>query len=281
MDADDEATAQGDDGAEGGDDAAVSASRAQSTIKFPYVALDEAASVAKTMWNTYSGSCEVNQLAATLDNRATSGAFRVKVTSLKLFGLVEGRQGELQLTSLGRQVVDDRTEKQALVDAFLKVPLYSAIFDEAQQSGGNLPNNDKGLEEMMIRLGVLPNQSDRARRAFQRSARVAGFQQHGANRLVRPALGAATHHEEVQEEHDDEIEPDKPISVSAHPLMVGLLQSLPPVGQSFPSEARKRWLNAVRVNFDFIYGPQDEIVDEPAERPQQERGGLDDAEEPF
>ena len=46
--------------------------------------------------------------------------------------------------------------------------------------------------------------------------------------------------------------------VETHPLMVGPLQSLPARDKPFSAKQRARWLKAVRVNFDFIYGATDD-----------------------
>ena len=46
------------------------------------------------------------------------------------------------------------------------------------------------------------------------------------------------------------------------PLLIqGLVGELPPRGKPFPKAVRNRWLEALRVNLDLIYGTDDE--DEP------------------
>lgn len=43
------------------------------------------------------------------------------------------------------------------------------------------------------------------------------------------------------------------------PLLIqGLIGELPARGQPFPKAARERWLNALRVNLDLLYGTEDE-----------------------
>lgn len=47
------------------------------------------------------------------------------------------------------------------------------------------------------------------------------------------------------------------------PLLIqGLIGELPPRGKPFPRTARERWLEALKVNLDLLYGDDDE--DEPA-----------------
>ena len=43
------------------------------------------------------------------------------------------------------------------------------------------------------------------------------------------------------------------------PLLIqGLIGELPPRGQPFPRPARERWLEALRVNLDLLYGDADD-----------------------
>jgi hypothetical protein len=94
---------------------------------------------------------------------------------------------------------------------------------------------------------------------FERSAREAGFFEHGNTRLVQPALvplGGSSPSDTV---NGTDEKPDGGGSIMEDPLMIGLLNKLPPPGSIFLKNDRKRWLNALEVNFDFIYeGSPDE-----------------------
>jgi hypothetical protein len=87
------------------------------------------------------------------------------------------------LTPLGVRAVNAASEAIARVDAFLNVPLYSAIYEKYK---GHLLPPAKALEREMVALGVAPKQADKARQVFDRSARQAGFHAEGEDRLVRP-----------------------------------------------------------------------------------------------
>lgn len=46
------------------------------------------------------------------------------------------------------------------------------------------------------------------------------------------------------------------------PLLIqGLIEELPPRGKPFPKQVRERWLAALKVNLDLIYGDEDEDGD--------------------
>ncbi|MBV9493459.1 MAG: hypothetical protein JOZ54_04385, partial [Acidobacteria bacterium] len=229
----------------------------------PYNDLGDAIAVARKVWSPYAGECDLAQLAGAMGQRPKSGAFRTKVLAANMFGLTQGSQ-KITLTTLGKAIVADHTEASARAEAFLKVPLYKAIYDNAAPNGGILPD-DEGLDTLIERLGVVPNQVLTARSVFRRSAKQAGYFAHGTDRLVRPAPQRQLEPEHTNDDNGEKNDHHKNDSkngdgVESHPLMVGLLQSLPKVGAPFPARARDRWLNAVSVNFDFIYGPADDDV---------------------
>jgi len=169
----------------------------------------------------------------------------------------------MTITPLGRKVVDERSSAEAKADAFLSVPLFKAIYDDVTPSGGMLPTSSAGLGHLIANLGVVETQVDKARQVFSRSAKQAGFFDHGDDRLVMPAL-------DVRRSEPPATASAQPASapisvpteneVQQHPLLVGLLRSLPAPGQPFSEPDRERWLNALRVNFDFIYGPAERAM---------------------
>lgn len=244
---------------------AAKAPRQQSKVQFPYHDLKDAISITTTVWGRYGGECQVAQLAGALGSKPTSGAFRTKVLSAKMFGLIQGT-AVLTTTPLGMKIVSEATSRQARAEAFLKVELFRGIYDEVTPTGGMLPTNTTGLDALIRRLGVVEGQIETARQVFQRSARQAGYLEHGEDRLVAPALGSEPPQFKGGQgngaDDDGGGTPDgsggQNERVENHPLMVGLLQSLPKTGVAFPAKARQRWLNAVKVNFDFIYGPAED-----------------------
>jgi hypothetical protein len=168
-----EKTAEGDD-----------AKREQSTIVFPYLDLDSAIEVARAVYNRSGlGTCNVDELAAEMD-QTVSGAFRLKTGTAKIFDVIDkdGRSG-FKLSELGRQIVSAETERAARADAFMKVPLYSAVYEKYR---GHMLPPPKALEREMQSLGVSSKQTDKARQAFERSARQAGYFESGEDRLIRP-----------------------------------------------------------------------------------------------
>ena len=156
----------------------------RSTIAFPYLDLEAAVATARAVYAAAGhGDCEIDELATQMQ-QTVSGAFRLKTSTAKLFGLVEkGDRGSFRLSETGQRIVVSETEPYSRVVAFLNVPLYRAIYDRYR---GHLLPPSKALEREMEKLGVAPKQTNKARQTFERSARQAGFFVQGEDRLVQP-----------------------------------------------------------------------------------------------
>jgi hypothetical protein len=239
------------------------AGRERSSIEFPYNDLDDAVDIARAIHTNAGTSCSLTQLAAFVDQSVSSGAFRLRVSNARTFGLTENERREVRLTSLGRTIADPAQEAIARVDAFLHVALYKRIFDH--HDGYTLPGAAP-LERFMREVGVSPKQTGKARQAFMRSARQAGFFAHGEDRLVRPAFpGGGPGTRPVA---DPPSNPDTGKSKAGggggdepprHPLIEGLFQSLPPDGQTMTLEEAVDWLQAAVYNLRFAYKFQGRI----------------------
>jgi hypothetical protein len=156
----------------------------RSTIEFPYMDLDTAVEAARAVYSRAGlGSCELDELAAEM-GQTMSGAFRMKTSTARLFGFLEKEgRGTLRLTELGRKLANSETEAEARAMAFVNIPLYRAIYEKYR---GHLLPPTKALEREMAALGVAPKQTDKARQAFERSAKQAGFFAQSEDRLVQP-----------------------------------------------------------------------------------------------
>lgn len=232
----------------------VAAPRGQSTIEFPYLDQSNAAEIAVAVHEVGGSGCEWDQLAAHLKQAAQGGGFRMRMISAKQFGLVTYDRGKIALTSLGLRIVDPQQSRAAKVESFLYVALYKALYDKFR--GATLPPNP-GLEREMAALGVAPKQADKARQAFQRSAKYAGFFEFGSDRLVPPANGGPSPSLPIQAPAAPE-----PRSLGGggggggddlHPFVRGLLQKLPIPETEWTVEGRAKWLTAAVNIFDLMY----------------------------
>ena len=249
------------------DDDAGDGGRIQSSISFPYLDLDSAVEVAKAIYSRGGlGGCTFDELAAEM-GQTLSGAFRLKTGTAKIFDLTErdGKSG-VKLTDLGRQIVQPETERAARSESFMRVPLYAAVYEKYK---GHLLPPMKALEREMQALGVSSKQTDKARQAFERSARQAGFFESGEDRLVRPRAELPGNR---SEDATASTAQTKPVSDSQqrgsgsgggngggslHPFIRGLLDTLPEPGTEWNAQARADWLETAASVFKLIYTAKD------------------------
>jgi hypothetical protein len=222
--------------------------RERSTISFPYNNIDDAIAVARAIHGNAGLSCDMNQLAAYMGQTVTGGAFRLTVSSARIFGLIETDKGNIALTELGQQIVDPAQERKAKAEAFLQVPLYKAVFEKYRSA--TLPP-PKALEREMVVLGVAQKQAERARQVFDRSADKAGFFEQGKNRLVMPAV------RDVSPPKEEERKTTRRTGIGDgnphHPFIEGLLQKLPESDAEWPLADRMKWLQAATHIFELMY----------------------------
>jgi hypothetical protein len=160
----------------------------RSTVAFPYSPLRDAEMIAQELHDKWGGGATLDQLAGGMGTDARGGTFRVKVgtaRTFKVIGPVRGRS--INLTPLGRRLLDPQTRANARVEAFLGVPLFARLVEAYR--GSVLPPSS-GLEKKIADLGVSEKQTVRARQTFLRSAEQAGFFRHGKDRLVEPPKSA-------------------------------------------------------------------------------------------
>jgi len=231
--------------------------RERSTIQFPYNDLDDAVSIAKAVHENAGLSCTIEQLAAYVKNSLTSGAFRLRVSNASTFGLTENARGEVRLTPLGRRVADSSQEAAAKIDAFLAVALYARIFDN--YNGFTLPG-PAALEKFMREVGVSGKQTGKARQAFMRSARQAGFFAHGEDRLVRPADPGTKPISAERDGLKQDVKSKKETGGGGptDPLIQALIHKLPE-GGPWPADDRINWLKMLAMAFQITYGQEPSI----------------------
>lgn len=147
--------------------------RDRTLIEFPYTDLSRAeeltgklAQAGGKVW------IEQTQLAVAMDMSVGGGTFRARLSAAKMFGFIETEGGKVRLSELGLHLLDEVHSRAARMEAFLRVPLYKAMYDS--YNGFALPPA-AAIERQMTAMGVPPKQAERARQAFATSAQVAGY----------------------------------------------------------------------------------------------------------
>lgn len=237
--------------------------RERSTIVFPYLNLDVAVEIVKGVHATGGQQAQMDALAGHLKESANGGAFRTKIVTAKIFGLVKYSTGTVTLTPLGSRITDPDQEKAARAEAFLHVPLYRRVYEDFKSLV--LPPTDAALESVIVTLGVSPKQKSKARQVLLRSAQQAGFFAYGTNKLIAPTFsntepGGKQKIDNIEQEKKNDGKTGGAGEVTAasgagqyHPFIQGLLQTLPTPQAAWPLEGRKKWLASALTIFDLIY----------------------------
>lgn len=241
--------------------------RERSTIAFPYDDLESAESVVKALHSGYGGRANREQIAAELGVSANSGSFRTKLSTARLFGYVEAGRQSVELTQLGRRLLDEQTRAEARVEGFLNVPLYEALYERFK--GVTLPQS-KGLEEVIRGLGVASKQVPVARQAFQRSAQQAGFFDKGEDRLVLPHTGKVGKEDQADHSLGRREEPEEEPGMQADPLLASLFRRLPPPEKGFSQQERENFMTALQAIFTIVYGSTSEEGGDERGAPEQQ-----------
>lgn len=237
--------------------------RVMSTVEFPYNSLDSCLKLVEEVYEHVGRSAaQTDQVAAWLGTTMTSGTFKLRMSATRMFGLIAGERGTIQLTHLADRTLDPLTSTWARAQAFLNVELYRKLYE---QNRGRLLAKSAGLEAEMVALGVSPNQKEKARQIFERSAREAGFFEHGADRLVEPTFiepsSSATSADADEAESEPAIRPllarkNEVLTVADDPLVQGLLSRMPAPEKGWPAADRARWLRTFAMNLSVIYGEE-------------------------
>lgn len=147
--------------------------RDRTLIEFPYTDIARGAELTTAL--AQAGGkvwIEQAQLAVTMDMSVSGGTFRGRLSAARMFGFIDTEGGKVRLSDLGILLLDEGSSRSALAEAFLRVPLYKAMFDS--YNGFALPPA-AAIERQMQSLGVPPKQAERARQAFASSAQHAGY----------------------------------------------------------------------------------------------------------
>ena len=118
------------------------------------------------------------------------------------------------------------------------------------------------LEKYMADVGVSSKQTDKARQAFMRFAKQAGFFAHGEDRLVRPAGPGTKPIEqpkgEAQRKQEEHRRNGSGGGGSNDSLIQAVIQKLPEAGP-WSVDERVTWLKMLTMAFQMTYGQEAKI----------------------
>lgn len=243
-----------------------------SEIASPYYNLDKAIELAQTMFAEAGGTCDRAQLAGLLKySGVKNGGFLSRVSSAKMFGVIEENAERLTLTERAKQILSPvlpTDAERAKVEAFLSVELFKKIYE--QFKGQTLPT-DVGLKNLLrTQYGIIEDRIVPTLRVMMDSAESSGLFKLAGNRsrMTLPILPST--------EATPAPLPDIPKSIQKSqdsysggggngnggggidPAFVGLLKNLPPAGSKLGPKRRKALTDAFTSTVNFLYPEEDE-----------------------
>lgn len=163
-----------------------------SKVRWPRYDLDQSVEVAGRLYERGGGVANNDALAAYLGYKsANNGAYLARVSSARLFGLLEGQAGEMRPSPRAQQILKPdypTTATRARLEAFLNVPLYAAFFEEYE--GRPLPERAGMLNALESRFFVPKAHAGEALTGLLDSAEQAGLFAVAPDRMIRPPLGS-------------------------------------------------------------------------------------------
>jgi hypothetical protein len=238
--------------------------RVPSKISFPYSDMGDAIAVADGLLKGGGVAMSRDQLAAAMGLAPNGGGFATKISTARMFGVMDATTGKYALTELGHEILDAARQQEARVKAFLNVELFKRAYDEFR--GKLLPPRPHGLEAAFINFGVTQKNVKIARLNFEKSARLAGMYPGGnEDRLVMPfgpaptsALGEAVADDEIAQALMGAPSPAKYQAPGGiHKSILGMLEELPPSKTQWSKADQADWLEAVATLFQVIYKSDD------------------------
>jgi hypothetical protein len=130
---------------------------------------------------------------------------------------------------------------------------------------GNALPPAPAIERQMEQLGVSPNQKERARQTFMKSAQYAEFIDASTGRFVKPGIPLKAEWIGQPERREEERlggsgGGDGGDGPEIDPIIRGLLARLPKSGEVWPDGERKLWLQLLEGSFKLIYKDKNEAA---------------------
>jgi hypothetical protein len=243
--------------------------RAHSGTAYPYFNLDTSVKVATVIYER-GGNCTIDQLASLLGYSAVrNGTFLTRLSSAKLFCLVESQGDKISLTERGYAVaapVMPGDAANAKMRAFLAVPLFGQIYEEFK--GCALPP-EMGMRNLLEnKFKIVKDRVNPALRVFYESAEQAGFFALNGDRtkLIMPLTHASANAAPADKgtvAPPPAAAPEKPRGGGGddgtppriHPAILGLLRDMPTPGKWI---GKARFMKAFQNTVDFIYPDEED-----------------------
>ncbi|MCX5999653.1 MAG: hypothetical protein NTU41_08725, partial [Chloroflexi bacterium] len=199
--------------------------RIRSLYLFPMYDFNMAKSIAEIIERDGAGTLSEETLAMTLSLSARSSGFQMKTLTGRQFGLLTKQADVLLTTPLAKMILKPTSEEEkrrALVEAFLKIPLFQAV--AMRFKGQPLPAKETLRHILEREFQVTSNRVNDAQRVLLDSARDTGVLIEKGNAVYLSTLATPKPSAVAQE-------PDTPLPAAAEQPTKGTTHSATTVQQ--------------------------------------------------
>lgn len=221
-------------------------------MRFPHYDLDMAIRTCRAAPDPGKPGLSLMQFAIRSGHSSETSTIRQKLSSAKMFGLVESNDSLINKTELGMKLCQGEKNIKLCRQAFFNCKLYSALINRFSKVA--FPNSVKNQNDAFVNFGVSEKSADKARISFRRSAEFA--------EIFVPAGGFVKFGQiEIQKNSNNTTHSDQSFSNSILQLflihrrdpVIGAIVSKIPEGDNWSREKRKEWLAALDSSLNLIY----------------------------
>src|SRR5262249_31401061 len=146
--------------------------------KYPVVSFQNALEVARAVADAGGANTEVqiSVIAGALRSSHTSGAFSQRLSSARVYGLIDGARGAYRLTDAGKRYFfpsNDSEKREAILELVNTPLIFSEIIKRFD--GNKVPSTEMLANVLMRELRVPESWKERVARFFLKAAHDAGI----------------------------------------------------------------------------------------------------------
>ncbi len=219
-----------------------------SEFRYPQYDLEQSIEVARKITARGTGATlSADELAAFLGYKSVNnGAFLTRMSSARLFGVIEGPSKAMAATTRATAIIHPdypQTAERARLDAFQSVPLYGAFLDAFK--GRELPDEQGMSNALVTRFKVPEKESKAVLTRLLASAEQAGlFRVAGSGRMIEPSPGSTPEGEAPAEPGPTQVvRPQSISSGRAFPKIIDGALDLMPSGPPWAETEYREWLS--------------------------------------
>lgn len=227
-------------------------------MRFPHYDLDMAIRTCRAAPDPGKPGLSLMQFAIRSGHDSETSTIRQKLSSAKMFGLIQTNDSLICKTELGMEICRSEKDIKLCRQAFFNCKLYAALVNRFSKIA--FPNSVKNQNEAFVNLGVSEKSANKARIAFRRSAEfVEIFIPAGGFVKIGEINGPKADKNNVEEFTDTFANSVLQLFFKhKREPIIGALVSKIPEGDNWPQSKRREWLTTLESSLELVYNNDSE-----------------------